>query len=398
MTRIRELDALRAIAGIWILGFHYCYGSGLLRDILGVGYGSLHFFFAITGFLLGTIVLAHAGDRGFLRIYLLRRALRICPPYYALILALGVFVALKPRFGSVAGLPYYLTLTQNIEGYWGAETHHLAYPAEATWLLAVTVQFSLLLGVLIAWLGVGWIAPVAVALAVGALVARFSEMPLNLLAARSDPFAFGLILAIAMARTARDPTRRHAVGGWLAVIAAGSFAYLTLGLVLMGGRPFAILNSPTRWLDYSVSALFFASVVGLVVRFQGHPLLAPLRWRWLCGIGTISYGLYLYHLAALLIGDRIAAGLGLSLGFSRWLVSPALTVVAAWVSWTLIEKPCLALKARFPYAPTPHRAGIDTPLLAPDARVESLPIARAGRDSPRIGVDPAGPSDALTPP
>ena len=76
--------------------------------------------------------------------------------------------------------------------------------------------------------------------------------------------------------------------------------------------------------------------VGRVLAFR------PLLW-----LGTVSYGLYLYHvtLMAWLVDHH-----GTSLGPSPWLslavVSLAVTAVAAAASWYLLEERALRLKNR----------------------------------------------------
>jgi peptidoglycan/LPS O-acetylase OafA/YrhL len=66
-----------------------------------------------------------------------------------------------------------------------------------------------------------------------------------------------------------------------------------------------------------------------------------LRSRPLVYIGMISYGIYLYH--------PIAGYL-----FENPILRPIVTVMAAGLSWSAIERPILRLKRYFPNSPQPR--------------------------------------------
>jgi len=67
---------------------------------------------------------------------------------------------------------------------------------------------------------------------------------------------------------------------------------------------------------------------------------APLR-----GLGTISYGLYLWHLPVLLWlrFEGLMGG-----GFLvPWLEVAALSALVAWASWVLVERPAIEAVGRW---------------------------------------------------
>jgi peptidoglycan/LPS O-acetylase OafA/YrhL len=79
-------------------------------------------------------------------------------------------------------------------------------------------------------------------------------------------------------------------------------------------------------------------------RILGCP---PLRY-----LGKISYGFYVYHLAALYAAEKL---LGLVSDGSRPAVFAAgllLTVGAASLSYAILERPFLLLKERFAFVPS----------------------------------------------
>src|SRR5579875_3235821 len=117
MRRIAELDALRGIAALGIVSYHYGLDSGWISQVTKLGINSLELFFVLSGYLISSIILAHTGGRGFLTTFYLRRGLRIWPAYYAFALVVAAAVLVRPALGDLRGLPQHLTFTQNIQGY-----------------------------------------------------------------------------------------------------------------------------------------------------------------------------------------------------------------------------------------------------------------------------------------
>jgi peptidoglycan/LPS O-acetylase OafA/YrhL len=113
-------------------------------------------------------------------------------------------------------------------------------------------------------------------------------------------------------------------------------------------RSFAVQTGATCW-------VYFA-IVGLVLLAEDSPRLAPLRDRRLVRLGTISYGIYLYHPFVLIFAPMIQKGLGLRI--APWMMDVAKVAACvglAEVSWRLVERPTLRLKDRFPYASSAYR-------------------------------------------
>ena len=94
------------------------------------------------------------------------------------------------------------------------------------------------------------------------------------------------------------------------------------------------------------AAVGFAAVVALAA--HGARAGRVLGTRPLAGLGTVSYGVYLWHVPlilwakghGLLPGSPVVAGL----------VALAATLVVATASWLLVERPILGL------GPSPHTA------------------------------------------
>ncbi len=345
--RITELDALRGLAAVVIVVFH----SNTRR--MPWGWAAVDLFFVLSGFLITGIVLRHGGTRGFLSRFYARRALRIFPVYYLVVLGLVVCGGILPRPNDPRGLVYELTYTQYVPYYWFAEAPRYSPYLGHTWTLAIEEQFYLIWPALVLLAGRhrGRVALLALATVAGSFVLRSQGYSVALLGARADGLALGGLLAALLAgREGGRATASHAlrVGLWTVSIASALVLVALAGFVGM-----AATDAFPRWTGLVVLAFstLWLGVIGLVVIHAGHPRLAILRRPRLRGLGTISYGLYLYHFLVLVISGDIYRRIGFR-GQPLWREAPtiALCFVAAALSWKYIERPILGLKGRFDYA------------------------------------------------
>ncbi len=353
MKRIAELDALRGIAALWVVAYHYSFPYPEIHArYFASGGHAVDLFFVLSGYLISAIILGHAGEPKFLRSFYIRRGLRIWPAYYVFILAMAAFVAWNPAVGSIRELPQYLTFTQFVEYYWFGEPTYLNYYSFITWTLAIEEQFYLLWPLLIVAVGRRAMAPMAVACILASIAARWLGFKDWILLARSDGFAIGAILAVALEGAGRSVSRAALTWGLVALGAASVGCQIALTALISGGP------TDVQPVDTTVFCLGFAALVGLVVLHRGHALLAPLRARWLCFLGLISYGIYLYHMAAAGLAAVALRKLGLTdVPAAAFLASPVACLSIALASWYLLEKPFLRLKDRHVYGrPTPAPA------------------------------------------
>ncbi len=341
--RIPELDALRGLACLTILVYH------VKTTIVPFGWAAVDLFFVLSGYLITSILIRHHGAPGLLRSFYARRALRIWPIYYLSILALVVFGPFLPSPTRWDGLLSYLTYTQNTPLYWSGRVPEFSPYLSHFWTLANEEQFYLIWPLLIYWMGPRSVIPLAVALAAASVVARMRGFDSWLLLARADGFALGGLLAALLANRAIVAKRLNAYRRGFALVILFSIAYLAF-VVAKGWLP--TFGKPPEGAAFSVLAIntVFFGLVGLVAIRAEHPALAWLRRPRLVMLGTISYGLYIYHFIALMLGADLLA-LVRTRGRSP-LTDVALMGVAflmACASWRWIEKPLLKLKDRFPY-------------------------------------------------
>lgn len=192
MKRSHEIDALRGIAVLMVVGFHY-FGNptagfhGIIPEwVFSGGWAGVDLFFVISGYLLGGQLLD--GGVG-LRAFYLRRAARIFPLYLILLLVAAIA---NPMLHPIP----YLTMTQNIAFALGMDPQQNGLAL--TWSLAVEEQFYLALPAVIFLIPRRRL-PLALGLiALGSVAARAVSSPeaaYYLLPCRADALALGVLLA-----------------------------------------------------------------------------------------------------------------------------------------------------------------------------------------------------------
>jgi len=164
-SRLPELDGIRGIAIILVLIWHYVAlgvpidtGSRLFRIVfyLRQSWCGVDLFFVLSGFLIGGILLDASNSKKLFKTFYIRRALRILPLYFCLLIAFSIGAYLTAHgwgdaayYGLDEKMPIwvYWLLLQNIwsslTGEWGC--HWLG----VTWSLAIEEQFYLTLPLLI---------------------------------------------------------------------------------------------------------------------------------------------------------------------------------------------------------------------------------------------------------
>jgi peptidoglycan/LPS O-acetylase OafA/YrhL len=345
--RIAELDALRGLAVTMVCGCHVWPSSPLFMW----GWSGVDLFFVLSGYLITDIILKNGREPGFLRAFYARRTLRIWPIYYLTLFAVVLFApGLSRSRGWVeTGLAYYLTYTQNVFDHRipGESLYKSWYGP--TWSLALEEQFYLLWPMLVLLIPRRGLPLLIAVWIVGACGTRGRGAELMTLHGRGDGLALGGLLAWLLFDRAHWRARlgKYRVG--FALVALAALLLLVL-LVLSRGRN--VLGYPPE--PSSLVLLFFDllyfGAIGLCVCSAGHPALAPLRNRWIVGLGVISYGVYLYHSPMIRVVEEFQRRLGIGDRIELDLAKLTLSVLTAAVSWKLIEQPILALKARFAYA------------------------------------------------
>lgn len=278
---IPALDGLRGLAVLMVLISHLLpTGNWWIAQHGGLG---VDIFFVLSGFLITRILLFNHENGILLRTFLWRRALRIFPPYYALLL----IVALIRQSGD--GWIFAITYTYNF-----TEPSSLPGDLGHTWSLCIEEHFYMLWPLVVMFLPLGKSRHVCLHLLVYLALATFLVEQIA--------FAWGWGNRVGLWMFQWTPFRAPSllVGCWLAygekqwrgrprsivvgmVLLLLSFILTTFGLPIDHSGLF--IENASRLM---VAAAMFLLAISILQRVYATE---PLRW-----IGRISYGLYLYHL------------------------------------------------------------------------------------------------------
>lgn len=346
-----SLDGLRALC-IGVVVWHHSDVPPLAAAIWPAGrFGFLgvDLFFAISGYLIVTLLLRERERRGdiSLKNFYIRRALRIWPVYYGLLLAFAVlYLGLKR--GSEAGqayahdLPWLLLYLTN----W-VPAHGLLH---VTWSLAAEEQFYFIWPPVEKWLRgqaltlVLVIIAVSVAIQLGVVDPLLQRAfgwapnePAMLRETGFTPISLGVLLAHLMHRRGGFVVIDRLLGArWVApLLLAVLVGYCNLLPAEISGLP-----------RLGVHVLMLLLLAACVVR-EDHGLHGVLTWRPLARIGALSYGIYLFHQICL-GGARAVAG---KVGLGHPVVVLVLGSIGVWIvaeiSFRYYESWFLKRKERF---------------------------------------------------
>jgi len=347
-ARNHALDGLRGLAALGVLTLHVWMFTvqhdhdrrELVSTLMGELRLGVTLFFVLSGFLLaGPWVAAALDERRTprLRRFAVKRAARIAPAYW--VAMLGSFWLLAGTGHgyevSASQLPLFATFSQT---YFGATEGKLDPPM---WSLVVEVSFYAVLP-LAGWLLVraarrgamvlacAGLAGLGLAWSAAGVTYAWGDTAMDTLPTFLPVFACGMAAAALL--HGRAPSRAL----WWALVASG--AGLVLANALWHHQGTGFTGHVVR--DLPAAAGFAAIVAAVAARPPAALASAPLR-----GLGTISYGLYLWHLPVLLWLQF--TGLFGS-GFIRpWVEVAALSVVVAIASWMLVERPVIEAAGRW---------------------------------------------------
>jgi peptidoglycan/LPS O-acetylase OafA/YrhL len=364
--RVQGLEGLRGVAAFAVVLTHVGFLSGAVggRVLPGV-LSRLDFgvclFFVLSGFLLfRPWARAAAGARRpDLRSYAVRRAARLVPAW---LLAMAGTWLLLPQTRTVGASTWlaYLTQTQiyRHSGSIGPLNQLWSLATEVAFYLALPLLALLVLGRRGRTSGTALLARLAalalLAWAFRALVAQdlvASRIALQWLPAHLDWFAGGMALAV-VAGPDPGPWGRR-VARFLRVAATplrvGALVLFWLCTTPLAG-PLDLLPPTTsqdliRHISYLLMAL---AVVGPICVDAHDPVRRFLHRPRLEHLGTISYGVFLWHLP-LLYAVRSALGLGVFRGgfWASLLVTSIISVAVATISWLALERPVLRVAHRY---------------------------------------------------
>ncbi len=348
-----ELDTLRGIAVMGVVflhGFSWQYSgmsfSPWARRFLTAtqpGWIGVNLFFVLSGFLITGILLDSKARPNYYRRFYTRRALRILPAYYALLILLLV---LRSASAAFVGLSFiYLA---NMTDFFG-----VACDYGPLWSLAVEEHFYIAWPAAVRKLTMRRLAWVSGAIVVGVPILRAISFVLGRRSGLdwytwfvADGLATGSLLAILL-RTSVTRAQVKAVCGSLLVLSI-------LGGMI--GAPFGILTRNELLggaLQLSLINVFFAGILLLFLLAGSGSAKRYVNFSALRFLGYISYGLYLDHLLAFRIYDRlcrhflpqwIPSNGHFALVLLRFVLAGGGAIAAAYLSRKFFEERFLRLK------------------------------------------------------
>ena len=363
------LDGYRALASLMVLTTHVAFGTGeVLAPVVGPFLGRLDFgvtiFFVLSGFLLyrpWALAAMAARPRPAVGAYSLRRGARILPAYWLMVVVtlvalppaltqpwqawpvhLGMVHIYIPGFG-LDGLTQTWSLATEVSFYvalpfiaWIAGARHRGNPsASARWQLIVVLTVTLAGWAFIAMRALG---------PLGGLSMGGYWLPTFM-----DWFAIGMVGAVIQARLSLGEPPR-----WMQIAEVTSRAtpwclMIAASLFIVAATPVA---GPVTLVTPEPSAMIFKhGLYGLIAIFLLLPgLLAPpdSRSAWARVLdspaarflGTVSYGIFLWHLLLFVLIQRTLGFEVFRGGF--WVLWPLVivtSVAVASVSWFAVERP-----------------------------------------------------------
>ncbi|RYY89660.1 MAG: acyltransferase [Chitinophagaceae bacterium] len=330
-----------------------------------LGNCALQFFFVASAFLITFLLLAEEQKLGRLSIrnFFLRRILRIWPAYFVLLLLVWGLVnrssffeiphVTESFFAADYTLCYglYFGFLPHIVPFYHAMVPYLHH----TYTIGIEEQFYFLWGMLFLLLRRGriWIfTACAIGIPLLGLVHDWAFARDPALQHSGTPAAWAL-KAVTYLQYSRLST--FAIGSflgysyfygrsWIALFQKRGIQLLVLGLIT------AVVVYRKELPVIHLEAL--AVLMGALMLIASFPAQSLLRFnqRWLVYLGHRSYGIYLFHIIAVVLAVRTMELLPLT-GVMRFFVLLLLAVTYATVlgslSYRFIEEPFLRLKERF---------------------------------------------------
>ncbi|HVX85706.1 MAG TPA: acyltransferase [Phycisphaerae bacterium] len=361
---VRALDGIRGLAVLLVMGHHFLMNfpaiggrDAFFLSFLRAGWFGVDLFFVLSGYLITGILLDAKNRPHAIRNFYIRRALRIFPLYFAILAICTLLLpALFPSANPAprAALPWLWTYTSNFYNAHGGWLAGDWFDFSHLWSLAIEEHFYLLWPWLILFVPERRLIPACITLLVTVILLRTAYStafpddvngPYLLTPFRCDGLILGGLLAMIHRTRGLDqierPARLLLTGGTILLIAA---------IARFGGIPRPA--GPAGCWTYTGLALLFTALVA--VALTSPSLNALFSHQALRTLGKYSYALYLFHwllrpmFLKLMTSSSIstvATTRGAALvAILLWI---AATAVCTFLSWNLLERPCLALKDRW---------------------------------------------------
>lgn len=335
------VDALRGIAALWVVLYHMFEAKHVadlelmlpkwIGQMIHTGYVGVDIFFVLSGFVITHAVGRQRVDASYVGWFVIRRSVRLDPPYWASIVAtIGYLFYLRAGGGHVE-MPGYRSLLAHM--FYVQDLLKIPPLSPIYWTLCLEIQLYLVFALLLA------IAhrfrssstdrrSLLIIFTAAALVA--AAFPIGLVYEETLPAGLFLrkwyvFLVGAFACWAVDGTiRRSAFYGYAGALLAGAI----------------YVHNADAVVSIAIGALLAA--VGRAGKLGDW-----LNWRPLQFLGKISYSLYLLHgpITAVTLGYTLYRLTPRTASWELFWLAVVLTTdcMGAFLFWRLVEKPCVIL-------------------------------------------------------
>ena len=344
-ARLRHLPALDGLRGLALLGVLLFHANGALPG----GYLGVDLFFVLSGFLITSLLLAEHRETGRIALapFWVRRARRLFPALLSLMPVVAIYGRYFARPEELATVRAQALAALAYVANWQAILRHQSYwqlfaapsPLEHTWSLSIEEQFYVVWPLLVSLLlrrrnerALLGVCLALSALSMAAMLHFFDPGNTTRAYLGTDTRMTGILLGAALA-TLLSPSARLGARTVRALDVMGVLAALGLAVAwakLRGTDPF--LYHGGFWLtELCALSLIACAIAGQRSWVARALALRPLTW-----LGTISYGVYLWHwpVNVFLTTERTHLH-GLGLHALRF----ALTFAIAILSYRFLEQP-----------------------------------------------------------
>lgn len=363
--RLNSLDGWRGIAILLVFSRHYFLTNNVHLFVIraaamvaSAGWVGVDLFFVLSGFLITGILLDTRGHEFYFRNFYARRALRIFPLYYGVLLlalALTPLVHLQWRVGYIAHFLYIGNVA--IQLYPALDKVKPWLDLDTMWSLAVEEQFYLVWPLAVLFIAkrkpLRWIACfMGIALLIRIVLlnllpgAAAFEWSYKVLPMRADGLLCGAAAAILVrAGSVSEAAHRLRWPSWVASAA--------IVAIVIHERRLDFHSALASAIVFPCIGILFARLL-LIALHDGSWAFRLGTVSWLRFFGHYSYGMYIFH--------RLVNTTGLlrwlqdeahsqALGGVLYVVSMALvTTVTSVLSYELYERRFLKLKRLFSYS------------------------------------------------
>jgi peptidoglycan/LPS O-acetylase OafA/YrhL len=351
LTYYKNLDGLRGIAALMVVVFHfYSYPEGfynvegsLFKKLSEIGQHGVSLFFVLSGFVITRILINAKNEGQYFQKFFIRRILRIAPLYYLFLLFwfyILPFIINYPIAPVAKQIPYFFYL-QNI---YSTLKVPMAGPPHF-WSLAVEEHFYLVWPLIIYYSPLKHLTKV-----IGFSIALIFVLKYFMITHHYSVHDFTL--------TRMD---QILMGAFLAILEPGNFYkpeairfFLKIGLFIIPvsvaiyafGSQYHFLKEIIK---YFLLGITFACLIALVLSLKPESKIntfltsPPLQY-----LGRISYGIYVWHVIALIFLQHFLLTTMMALDMA---ITFILTILMAHFSYYYFELVFIRLKDSVQIAP-----------------------------------------------